>query len=399
MNPRDVAVFAGGALTGHKLRSLLSVAGVAVGVAAVVVLTALGEGARRYVTQEFLSLGSNLVIVVPGKISTTGVMPWGGVTRDLTLEDFKAIGTEVPQVRKAAALCVGTETVRHGDRSRSVPILGTTASLLQVRHLKVGSGSFLPERDAETGGNEMVLGPTVARELFGAESPLGQVVRVGDWRFRVVGVLAPRGRTLGFDLDDTVFVPVKTVMRAFNRTTLFRILIEVRSFHEMRPARDAVLALMKQRHRAEDVTIVTQDAILQSFSSILQALTLALAGIASVSLAVAGIGIMNVMLVSVTERRPEIGLLKAMGATEGQVLTVFLAEALLLSSGGGLLGLGAGWLGAFLFTRVYPDFPAAPPVWAVVSALALSAVVGVVFGLWPAHRASRLDPVLSLQKR
>ena len=399
MSPGDLGRFAGGALVGHRLRAALSVTGVAVGISAVIALTALGEGARRYVTQEFLSLGSNLVILVPGKISTTGVMPYGGVTRDMTIEDYEAIATRLPRVRRAAPVSVGNETLRFEERNRAAPILGTTVDFLEVRHMKVAAGTFLPARPAEEGGNEMVLGPKVAQELFGFESPLGQVVRMGDWRFRVVGVLAPRGRTMGFDLDSVVFIPVRTAMRAFDRTGLFRILMEVRSRGDMQAAKEDVLALMKERHRAEDVTVVTQDAVLETFSSILNALTLALAGIASVSLVVAGVGIMNVMLVSVTERRPEIGLLKAMGATNGQILTAFLAEALMLSAVGGAAGLLIGWASVHVFTRIYPEFPASPPAWAVAAALTLSVLVGVVFGLWPAYRASRLDPVLSLQKR
>ena len=399
MNLADLAGFAAKALLGHRLRAALSVSGVAVGIAAVIALTALGEGAVRFVTREFLALGSNLLIVVPGKVGTTGAVPFGGVTRDLTLQDCKALDTRLGRVRHAAPIAVGNETVRFGDRGRSVPILGTTSDFLKVRHLQVGAGSFLPERDAEAGGNEIVLGPKVARELFGSESALGHVVRIGEWRFRVVGVLLPRGRLMGFDLDDVVFVPVQTLMRVFNRTSLFRILIEVSSYGELRDAKADVTALMRERHRAEDVTVVTQDAILEAFSGIMNALTLALAGIASISLAVAGVGIMNVMLVSVTERRPEIGLMKAMGATAAQILSVFLAEALLLSSAGGLAGLIAGWAAVQLLTRIYPDFPASPPAWAVVSALVLSVAVGVTFGLWPAYRASRLDPVLSLQKR
>ena len=399
MSPAEYGRFAAGSLFGHRLRAALSLTGVAVGIAAVISLTALGEGARRYVTQEFLSLGSNLVILVPGKVSTTGAMPYGGVTRDLTLDDFEAIATRLPRILHAAPVSVGNETLRFGDRNRDAPVLGTTDEFLKVRHIKVAAGAFLPLRPLEEGGTEMVLGPKVADELFGAQNPLGQIVRMGEWRFRVVGVLAPRGRTMGFDLDSVVFIPVRTAMRVFNRTSLFRILMEVHSRDEMADAKRDVIALMQERHRAEDVTVITQDAILDSFSSILNALTMALGGIASVSLIVAGVGIMNLMLVSVTERRPEIGLLKAMGATSGQILAAFLTEALLLSTAGGGAGLSLGWLAVKGFTRIYPEFPAAPPVWAVASALVLSVVVGVVFGLWPAYRASRLDPVLSLQKR
>jgi putative ABC transport system permease protein len=394
----DLLGFAGGALRGHRLRTGLSVAGVAVGIAAVVALTALGEGARRYVVEEFAALGSNLLIIVPGKVETTGAAPFGGVTHDLTIADSVAIG-RLPQVREEAPLAVATETVTYMDRGRAVPVLGSTAEFIDVRHLKLASGDFLPPGDPEQGGAEMVLGQKVAWELFRGASPLGKVVRAGAWRFRVVGVLAPRGRSLGFDLDDVVFIPVRTAMRMFNRTTLFRILIEVRVHDEMDAAKREILALMQARHRADDITVFTQDALLAAFSSILRALTLALAGIASISLAVAGVGIMNVMLVSVTERRAEIGLLKALGAADRQVLAAFLAEAVLLAAAGGLVGLGAGVAAIRVFVSVYPSFPAAPPGWAITASLGLSLLVGVVFGVWPARRATRLDPVTALARR
>ena len=398
MRALDVLRFAGGALVGHRLRTGMSVAGVAVGIAAVVALTALGEGARRYVLQEFTALGSNLLITLPGKVETTGAAPFGGVAHDLTIDDFRAI-SRLPRVGRAAPLAVATETVRFGDRGRAVPVLGTTADFVTVRHARVGAGQFLPAADPDQGGQEIVLGIKVASELFGSESPLGQVVRVGPWRFRVVGVLAPRGRGLGFDFDDLVFVPVRTAMRLFNRSSLFRILIEVRVHEEMESARRDIVELMRERHRAEDVTVISQDALLSAFGQIMRALTLALAGIASVSLAVAGVGIMNVMLVSVTERRAEIGLLKALGGTDRQVLAVFLAEAVILAVVGGVTGIGAGLAAIAVFVHIYPSFPASPPAWAIAAALAVSLLVGVVFGVWPARRATRLDPVTALARR
>jgi putative ABC transport system permease protein len=394
----DTVRFAVGALVGHRLRTALSIAGVAIGISAVVALTALGEGARRYVLQEFSALGSNLLIVLPGKVETSGAAPFGGVTHDLTIDDFRAL-RRLPRVRQAAPLAAATETVRNGDRGRAVPILGTTAEFIDVRHASVGSGQFLPRGDPGQGGQEIVLGIKVATELFGAESPLGRVVRVGPWRFRVVGVLAPRGRGLGFDFDDVVFVPVATAMRLFNRTSLFRVLVEVRVHEEMELARGDIRALLVNRHRAEDVTVISQDALLAAFSSIMRALTLALAGIAAVSLAVAGVGIMNVMLVSVTERRTEIGLLKAIGGTDAQVLRAFLAEAVILAVTGGLAGIGLGVAAIALFVHVFPSFPAMPPPWAIVAALAVSLLVGVSFGVWPARRATAMDPVVALVRR
>ena len=399
MSPLEVGAFAVGALRGHRLRTGLSVAGVAIGIAAVVALTALGEGARAYVVGEFAALGSNLVIVLPGKVETTGHAPFGGAERDLTLDDYRAIAQRLPLVRRAAPLVAGSETVRWGERGRAVPVLGSTAEFLEVRRLRLASGRFLAPGDPDQGGAEIVLGVKLASELFGAASPLGQVVKVGQWRFRVVGVLAPRGRSLGFDFDDLAFVPVRTAMRMYNRSSLFRILVDCHRSDDLERVKHEIVALLKERHRAEAVTVITQDAMVTAFSSILQALTLALVGLASVSLVVAGVGIMNVMLVSVAERRSEVGLLKAVGATNRQVLAAFLSEAALLASAGGVAGvaLGVGLVRALVL--VFPEFPAAPPPWAIAAALLLAVAVGVAFGVWPARRATVLDPVAALARR
>ncbi len=399
MAPNELLGFAVGALRGHRLRTGLSVAGVAVGIAAVVALTALGEGARQYVVQEFSALGSKLLIVLPGKVETTGMMPFGGVINDLTIEDYQAVAMRIPQVLRAAPLATGEETVRYGGRSRAVPVIGTTNELLEVRRLRVSAGQYLPPGNPNQGGAEMVLGIKVAGELFPGESPLGKVVRLGEWRFRVIGVLAPRGRSLGFDFDDLVMIPVRTSMRVFNRTSLFRILIELYPGEDLEAGKQAVLDLLTDRHRTEDVTVITQDAVVNTLDSILGVLTLALTAIASVSLTVAGVGIMNVMLVAVSERRHEIGLLKALGASTTQILGVFIAEAVVLSSLGGLTGLAVGMLAVRAFTGVYPTFPAATPMWAVIASLLVSVVVGVFFGVVPARRAARLDPVEALVGR
>ena len=395
----ELIAFAVGALRGHRLRTMLSVAGVAVGIAAVIALTALGEGARQYVVQEFSSLGSNLLIVIPGKVETTGMMPFGGTVHDLTIDDYRAVTTRIPEVLRAAPLATGEETLRFGGKARSVPVIGTTEELVEVRRLRIGAGQFLPPGDPDRGGAEIVLGVKVAQELFGAESPLGRVVRLGEWRFRVVGVLEPRGRSLGFDFDDLVFVPVRTSMRIFNRSSLFRILVELPEDGDLEAGKEAVIELLAERHRAEDVTVITQDAVVNTLDSILGVLTLALAAIASVSLAVAGVGIMNVMLVAVSERRHEIGLLKALGASTTQILAVFITEAAVLSTFGGLVGLGAGWAAVVAFVQVYPTFPAATPAWAVVASLVMSMVVGMFFGVVPARRAAHLDPVEALVGR
>lgn len=391
----DVVRFSAQAIGGHRLRVALTVTGVAVGIGAVVALTALGEGARRYVVQEFAALGSNLLIVVPGRVETTGAAPFGGVVRDLTLDDAQAL-YRIPSVREVAPLASGAETVRFGNLSRAVPVLGTTREFVRVRRLGLASGSFLPERDWRAGGFEVVLGWKVAKELFRGKSPLGEVVRVGPYRFRVVGVLTPRGRGLGFDFDDLVFIPVQTAMRIFNRSSLFRILVEYRDHGEVATVAREIESLLAGRHRGRDVTVFSQDALMEAFKAILQTLTWALTGIASVALVVAGIGIMNVMLVAVTERRREIGLLKAVGAESWQVWLVFLWEAMMLAVIGGVLGLGLGMASVRLIVYLYPSFPAAPPLWAFFASLAVALGVGATFGLLPALRASRLDPVQAL---
>ena len=397
---RDLLGFAARALRGHRLRTGMSLLGVAIGVAAVVTLTALGEGARLYVVGQFASIGTNLVIVVPGKTETTGGMPgMGGVPNDLTLEDARAVLRAVPEIEKAAPMVVGTETVAFEERQRQMALFGSTHEALEVRRLAVASGRFLPPLDWDRSSPVAVLGATAARELFPGRDPLGEIVRVGDWRMRVIGVLAPRGQQLGVDMDDVTIVPVAAAMKMLNRRSLFRLLLQVRTHADLDRAKERVVRVIAERHGEEDVTAITQDAVLGALTSILRALTLALAGIASVSLAVAGVGIMNVMLVSVSERTREIGLLKALGAGRRQILAAFLAEAVLISSAGGLLGLAIGWLAVRGFVALYPALPATPPPWAVVAAFSLSVAVGAVFGVLPARRATRLDPVAALAGR
>jgi putative ABC transport system permease protein len=399
MKTRDLLGFSWGALRGHRLRTWLSLIGVGIGVASVIMLTSLGEGARLYVTGEFASLGSNLLIVLPGKTETRGVMPvFGGVPRDLTVDDAEAIRRRVPQVDRVAPLSIGTAAAAYGDRRRDVTVIGTTHDILEVRHLRMGSGRFIPEgeRDAPV----CVLGANVQRELFGNQSPLGETIRLGEMRLRVIGTLAPRGTSIGMNLDEVVEIPVDTGMRMFNRTSLFRLLVQVRSHTELDAARRGILETLRERHdHEEDVTVLTQDAVLATFNQILGLLTAVLSGIAAISLTVAGIGIMNVMLVSVSERTTEIGLLKAVGVTTPQIVRVFLVEAALLSTSGGLLGLAVGISAGRFLQHLYPDFPVRPPVWAVVAAVAVSVAVGLIFGSMPARRAARLDPVEALMRK
>lgn len=396
----DLISLAWSALVGHRLRTTLSVVGVAVGIAAVVALTALGEGARHYVIQEFTSIGSNLLSVLPGKTETTGAMPGiGGVPNDLTLQDLLALRRQIHSAQYIVPVSMGTETVSHGERRRQVAVIGSSPEFLDARELRLAQGQFLPPGDVERGAPVVVLGHITARELFPGEQPLGQVVRVGEWRMRVIGVLAEIGTQLGVKMDEVVIVPVATGMKMFNRSSLFRILVKVRSPKDLDGACEQVISILTQRHDEEDVTCITQKAVIATFSSILQTLTLVLVAIGAISLTVAGIGVMNVMLVTVSERTEEIGLLRALGATHGQILSVFLLEAVMLAGLGGLVGLLVGLGGVHLLTWMYPAVPAAAPVWAIGAALGVAMILGGIFGVVPAQRAAKLDPIMALQRR
>ncbi len=398
MRTPDLFRFAFGSLLGKRLRTALSLVGMAIGVAAVVILTALGEGARRYVTQQFANIGSNLLIVMPGKSETTGIPGMGAAPNDLTLNDAEAVRRTVPGVVRLSPMVMGTELVAHGSRRRQVAVVGTNGEFLELRNLAIARGQWLPGGEIRRGRPVVVLGSKVAAELFPAgEEPVGRIVRIGSWRMRVIGVMSSKGTQLGINIDDMVAIPVITAMRMFDRRSLFRIMIEVRGTADLEVAKTRVAKAIAQRHDGEeDVTVLTQDALVSTFSQILGALTLAVGAIGAISLTVAGIGIMNVMLVSVSERTREVGLLRAVGVERRQIVKLFLTEAALLSLAGGLLGLGVGWLAVRVMVRIFPALPASPPAWAVLAALGLSLTTGIVFGLLPARRAANLDPVNAL---
>jgi putative ABC transport system permease protein len=402
MRAFDTARFAVSAATGNPLRTVLLMLAMSIGVAAVVVLTALGDGARRFVTNEFAALGTNLVIVLPGRTQTGGFSPANaitGTTRDLTVDDARAI-TRGSAVARVAPLVVGTSEISVAGRLREALVVGTTAEYLQLRSFTMAQGRFLPEEDWNRGSPVIVLGATLRAELFGNAPVLGQFLRIGDRRFRVVGVLASTGTGLGMNTDELAFVPVATALAMFNTNTLFRVLIEARNRELIELAKQQARDIIKARHEGEeDVTIITQDAVLATFDRLLGTLTLGVAGIAAISLAVAGILVMNVMLVSVAQRTPEIGLLKALGASSGAVRNAFLTEAAMLSAAGAVLGFALGLLGAWIIRSLYPALPAYPPDWAVIAALGTALVTGVLFGVLPARRAAALDPVLALAKR
>ncbi|GAB4267983.1 MAG: ABC transporter permease [Deferrisomatales bacterium] len=402
MRAADLASLARQSLGSSRLRTALTLAAVAIGVAAVVVLTSLGEAARRFVTAEFASLGTHLLIVLPGRSETAGAAPAlfvGQTPRDLTLGDAAAL-ERLPGVARVAPIAVGSAPVSWAGRERETPVLGSTAPLLAIRHWTLAQGRFLPPIEPDRAAPVCVLGAKVRDELFGPQPALGRWMRIGDRRFRVIGVLATEGRSIGIDVEDLVVIPVASALSLFDSPSLFRILVEARSREAIPAVRARVLRALRERHQGEeDVTVITQDAVLATFDRILRALTLTVAGIGAISLGVAGLLILNVMLVAVSQRTAEIGLLKALGATRGQVQALFLAEAALLSLAGSAAGLAVGHGGSWLIGRLYPALPVGVPPWAAGAAVGVAVGTGLVFGILPARRAAGLDPVDALAHR
>ena len=402
MNLNDTLQFAITSLNSARSRSLLMIAAMSIGVAAVVILTALGEGARLYVINQFSSLGTNLVIVFPGRTETAGVSPGmliGQTPRDLVMEDAMAI-LRSTAVRRIAPLALGAAQASNGARNREVVVLGSTSALLAIRHMNMAQGQFLPEMDPGSAISVVVIGTKIKRELFGVENAVGSWLRLGDRRFRVIGILAEQGESMGLNSDELVIIPVASAHMLFNTQKLLRILVEAKSREVIERARTETEDILTARHGGErDVTVVTQDAVLATFDRILRALTLAVGGIAAISLSVAGVLIMNVMLIAVSQRRQEIGLLKALGAPPAEIRRLFFTEAVMLSLVGSVIGLLLGELGSFVIGQIYPTLPVSAPWWAMVAAFGTALTTGALFSVWPARRAAELDPVMALARR
>ena len=397
----DVVSFALGSLRGSVTRTLLMMLAMSIGVASVVVLTGLGEGARNYVINQFSSLGTNLLIVFPGRTETAGIGPGmllGQIPREISLDDAQAL-LRSRAIGRIVPMTVGSSQISHDALNREVVVLGSTSELLEVRHMSLAQGQFLPAGDIHSSESVCVLGNKIGRELFGQGQAVGAWVRLGDRRFRVVGVMASQGESMGFNTDELVIVPVAAAHMLFNTSGLFRILVEAKSRDTIEQAKHEAEEILFQRHNGErDVTVITQDAVLATFDRILRALTLAVGGIAAISLSVAGILIMNVMLIAISQRVKEIGLLKALGAPAGQIKNLFFAEAILLSGIGSVIGWILGEIGVLVIAQIYPSLPVAAPWWAVLAALGTSLGTGILFSVWPARRAARLDPVMALAR-
>ncbi len=387
-----------GAVRSHRLRSFLAILGIAIGIAAVIVLTSIGEGTRRYLLKEFTQFGTNVLAINPGKVETIGIPGvFGGTTHKLTLDDAEAI-RRVPDVQSVAPLAMGQARVEGNGRGRSVFIYGATAEFSEVLKFRVGQGSFLPPGDPRRGAMVTVLGPTLKRELFGEQNALGEFVRIADFRLRVIGVMAPKGRILGFDIDDAAYVPVATVMRMFNMDELQE--IDVSFSHEglSKAVAARIRALLTERHGGkEDYTLMTQTEMLRVFGRVMDMITTAVAAIAGISLLVGAIGVFTMMWITVGERVSEIGLLRALGARANEVHGLFLLEAVVLTLIGGVVGVMIGGAVALLARLVVPGLPIYTPLEYVAAARVVSAVTGMVAGVLPARRAASLDPVAALR--
>ena len=397
----DTVHHAFNSIRSQLLRTMLIVLAMSIGVTSVTVLIALSESARSYILHEFEALGTHLVIVLPGRTETTGGPPplFGETPRDLTLEDAESL-LRSSYIASIAPLTIGSAPVTAAGLERETNVFGSTNALLRVRHLTMAQGSFLPKADSDEAPSICVIGQTIREQLFANTPALGQWLRINDRRFRVIGVLASEGQSVGVDFDEMVIIPVASAQALFDTNSLFRILIETKSRDAMIKAIDDVKKIIKLRHEGEDdITIITQDSVVSAFNKILTALTIAVGCIGGISLIVAGILVMNVMLVSVTQRTAEIGLLKALGASQAQVQWLFLVEAILLSLAGALLGLSLGQLVIAVLRIVYPNFPLELPEWGLLSALSVAILTGLLFGVLPACKAAKLDPISALAKR
>jgi putative ABC transport system permease protein len=389
------------AVAQNKVRAMLTTLGVIIGVMSVILLIALGEATQGYVEKEFEILGSNILIITPGKQETTGLIPiTAGSNRKLTHEIAKTIKRRAAGVSGVASNQVGLANIRYLNRQRSVMVIGTTPDFEEVRQLHTQIGRFVSESDIEKNNKVVVIGTTLKRELFGSERALYEKISVNGTKHMVVGILEERGMALGLDLGDLAIIPLPSALQMFKggEDELWEILVGARSQEDIEFAEESVRKIILAAFDGvEDFTITDQEGMLSTFTRIFDMLRLLLVGIASISLLVGGIGIMNIMLVSVRERTREVGIRKAVGARRADIAIQFLIEAVTLSVLGGLTGIGIGATGIFTIGYLYPTLPIAMSTWAVLTAFFFSMGVGVFFGVYPAVKAAGVDPVVALR--
>jgi len=394
---RDFLHLTSSSLIAHRMRSFLTLLGIAVGITAVVLLTSIGEGIHKFVLAEFTQFGTNLIAINPGRTTTHGTsMGVFGTERPLTIEDAEAL-KRLPNVKAVVPLVQGNGEIEAGNRRRRTTIYGAGSDWPEAFSMYVKSGRFLPDDDPTAPRAFAVLGSKTRDELFGSRNPLGQRIGIGGNRYRVIGVMESKGTILGFDMDDTVYIPTARGMELFNRNSL----LEVDVLYQEDANIDKVVQSIKRtliaRHGREDFTITTQQQMLEVLGSILNVLTFAVGAIGGISLLVGAIGIVTIMTIAVNERINEIGLIRALGAHQGQVLSLFLGEAIVLAAIGGLTGLGLGIGLAQLLHLALPALPVHTSWVFIALAEAVAIVIGLAAGVLPARRAARLDPIEALR--
>ncbi|HEX5698308.1 MAG TPA: ABC transporter permease [Rhodoferax sp.] len=394
----DAIALALRAVTAQRLRSFLTLLGIAVGIASVILLTSIGEGIHRFVLAEFTQFGTNIASISPGKIKTSGPAPTGipSSVRPLSLDDARALAN-LPHVTGMTATVWGNTEVGANGRLRRTTVNGVSADMARVYNIKVRTGQFLPPESLENARAFVVLGAKLKSELFGSSNPLGARVRVGNLQFRVIGVLEAKGQFLGVDLDDAAYIPTARALELYNRDGVMKIDL---AYEEGVPAARIVAAIkstLVARHGREDFTITTQEDMLRTLSNILDILTMAVGALGGISLLVGGVGIVTIMTIAVSERTGEIGLMVALGAPRRTILALFLGEAVTLSAIGGLMGLALGFGLAQLIHLTLPALPVHTPLSFALLAEVVAVVIGLLAGVLPARSAARLDPVQALR--
>ncbi|MGD9000062.1 MAG: ABC transporter permease [Granulosicoccaceae bacterium] len=394
---RDILHMNSRALRAQRLRSMLTALGIAVGVAAVVLLTSIGEGVHRFVLSEFTQFGTNLVAINPGRATTAGAsIGVFGTERPLTVQDALAL-TRLPRVTGVVPVVQGNAEVEGASRQRRTSVYGVGPDFPQTFLFTTSSGRFLPEDDPESPRAFAVLGSTVRSELFGNQNPLGARIRIGGNRYRVIGSMESKGQVLGFDLDDAVYIPASRALELFNRDSLVEIDLLYEEGSDVDEIVESIKRVLTARHGREDYTITTQQQMLDVLGGVLDILTMAIGAMGGISLLVGAVGIISIMTIAVRERTSEIGLLRALGAEQNHILRLFLGEAVLLAALGGLAGLVIGGGGALLLNLLLPALPVHISLLYVILAEAVALLVGLAAGLIPARRAARLDPIEALR--
>ena len=398
MRATDLARFTLQSLLAERQRSLLTMLAIAVGIAAVVLLTGLGSGLQRYLIGQFTQFGTHLIAVMPGKDNTTGMsISVIDTQRPLTLHDAQSL-RDIPGVEAMTPVVSGQLTAEFVGKSRRTLAFGIGPQAPKVWGMALARGQFMPEDDLIAPRPVVMLGHTLAQSLFGHVNPLGEKVRLGGMSFRVVGVLAPKGQMLGFDIDDAAYIPAALSLQLFNRDGVMEIDVLYREDESSASMVKRLSRRLLERHGAEDFTVQSQDQMLASLGKVLDVLTFAIGALGGIALLTGGVGILTLMSIAVAERRGEIGLLTALGAPSALVLRLFLGEAVILGALGGLLGVVIGLAGLGLLHLAIPALPFAPRLDYLLIAEALALLIGLIAGAWPAMQAAKLDPIEALRE-